>query len=171
MKTKMPPKGTGRSDIFQTKDPEIALPPILKYVGKEHKIWSPSAGKGRMVDYMRGQGYQVIGTDILTGFDFIDPMAPVPDYDFIIENPPYSIKDKYLQRCYDLGKPFALLMPITALGEQARVAMYAKYGIQILLPSERTLFITPNGTEGGGWFFAAWFCWKFLPEQICFAKK
>lgn len=168
-KSKMPPKGTGRPDIFQTKNPDIAVQPLLEYVPAGKKIWCCASGEGRMVNYIAGQGYDVIGTDILHGFDFLDPMAQVPDFDFIIENPPYSIKDKWIQRCYDLGKPWALLLPITAMGEQARVAMYKKHGIQLFLPKQRIEFITPNGTEGGGWFYAAWFCHGFdFPNEINF---
>jgi len=169
MKSKMPPMGSGRPNNFQTKDPHIALPPILQHVTKEKKIWCCSSGEGRLVDYIRDEGYDVTGTDILNGFDFLDSFAEIPDFDIIIENPPYDIKDKWLQRCFDLGKPFALLLPAAAIGEQKRVAMYKKYGIQIMLPTARTQFITPNGTEGGAWFYSAWFCWKLLPEQICFA--
>lgn len=169
MKSKMPQMAAGRPDNFQTKDPHIALPPILQHVPKNKKIWCNASGEGRMVDYMREQGYQVTNNDLIHGFDFLSSFAEIPDYDVIIENPPYSIKDKWLQKCFDLGKPFALLLPAAAIGEQKRVAMYKKYGIQIMLPAARTDFITPNGTEGGGWFYAAWFCWKLLPEQINFA--
>ena len=37
------------------------------------------------------------------------------DWDCIVDNPPYSIKEKVLDRCILLGKPFALLLPIDTL--------------------------------------------------------
>lgn len=169
MKTIMPPMRKGSSDHFQTKDPQISVKPLLEYVPKSKKIWCCSSGAGRMVDYIAGQGYSVTGTDIMQGFDFLDTLAETPEFDVIIENPPYSKKDKWLKRCYDLGKPFALLMPITALGEQKRTQMYKKHGIEMLMLPERTDFITPNGKEGGSWFYAAWFCHGIdLPSQIAF---
>jgi len=157
-KSKMPPKGTGRPDNFQTLNPEVAVQPILDGIPKDKVIWCPASGEGRMVKYMREQGYTVISSDILQGWDFLDTMSELPEFDCIIENPPYATKDKWLQRCYDLGKPFALMLPATAIGEQGRVKMYNKYGVDIFLPNARIEFITPNGTEGGGWFYAAWFC-------------
>ena len=166
----MPPKATGRPDNFQTKDPHIALPPILKHISKDKKIWCNASGDGRMVDYMINEGYSVTSNDLIRGFDFLSSFAQIPNFDVIIENPPYAAKDKWLQKCYDLGKPFALLLPATAIGEQERIKMYKKHGIQILLPNARTDFITPNGTEGGGWFYCAWFCWKLLPNDICFSE-
>ena len=60
---------------------------------------------------------------------------------------------------YYHGKPFALLLPITSLGEQKRVRMYIEHGIQVLVPHAR------NDFTGGGnvHYHTAWFCWKLLP--------
>lgn len=38
------------------------------------------------------------------------------EFDYLITNPPYSIKDKIIERCIDLGKPSVLLLPIDTLG-------------------------------------------------------
>jgi len=167
--SKMPPKAPGRSDIFQT--PAYAVRYLTPFIPKAWKIWESACGQNQIVDTLREDGYHVTGTDISTGFDFIEPMAAIGmDFDCVLTNPPYSIKDKWLARCYDLAKPFALLLPITALGEQGRVAMYRKHGIQLVLPPERIMFKSPNGTEDGTWFYAAWFCHGLdLPSQITFA--
>lgn len=42
--------------------------------------------------------------DFLSSTDF--------DYDFIITNPPFSLKKEFLLKCIDIGKPFALLLPM-----------------------------------------------------------
>lgn len=34
-------------------------------------IWEPACGENHMVDVIRENGYKVIGTDILTGDDFL----------------------------------------------------------------------------------------------------
>jgi len=163
----MPPKAAGRSDIFQT--PPSSITPLLQFIPQHWKIWESAAGGGNIVETLKTSGYDVFGTDILNGFDFLSTLSPAPDFDCIITNPPYSIKDKWLQRCYDLGKPFALLMPITALGEQGRVGMYKKHGIQLVMLPERTDFETPSGEGSGAWFYCAWFCHGLdLPSQITF---
>lgn len=38
------------------------------------------------------------------------------EFDYLISNPPYSIKDKIIERCIDLGKPSVLLLPVDTLG-------------------------------------------------------
>jgi len=161
------PMKPGSSNHFQT--PEYAVDYILPYFPKDWKVWEPAQGKGNIVRKLMKEGYEVTGTDLLTGDDFLSTLFPTPEFDCIITNPPYSIKDDWLQRCYDLQKPWALLMPITALGEQERVKMYKKNGIQIIMPVSRINFETPSGEGSGAWFFTAWFCWGLnLPSQIVF---
>lgn len=161
----MPPKKSGSSDIFGTPIEEIHR--MIPFLPKEWKIWENASGDGRIVKELRASGYQVIGTDIMDGFDFLSPLVATPEFDCIFTNPPYSVKDKWLERCYELGKPFALLMPITALGEQKRVKMYKEHGIQVALPPGRINFDTPSGQGTGAWFYAAWFCYRLnLPKDI-----
>jgi len=59
----------------------------------------------------------------VSGNDFLVD-EPAFAYDCIITNPPYSIKDRFLTRCYELKKPFALLMPLTALEGKYRQQLY-----------------------------------------------
>lgn len=166
--SRMPPKAAGRSNIFQT--PDHATGYILPFLKPEWTVWECASGQHQIVRVLEGAGHKVVATDILSGFDFMDPLlAASLKFDCIVTNPPYSIKDKWLQRCYDIGKPFALLLPITALGEQGRVSMFKRYGISVLLPPDRTMFISPNGTEDGTWFYTAWFCWGLgPPNQILY---
>jgi len=163
--SKMPPKAAGRSDHFQT--PEFEISRLFPYIPKTWKIWENACGAGRIVNALKTADYDVIGTDIMHGFDFLSPLMPLPEFDCILTNPPFSVKDKWLARCFEIGKPFALLMPITALGEQDRVSMYKKHGIQVALPPGRINFETPSGKGSGAWFYSAWFCHGLpLPGQI-----
>jgi len=163
--SKMPPKAAGRSDIFQT--PAHAVRYVTRFIPKNWKIWENACGEGQIVNTLKEDGYQVTGTDVLQGFDFLSPLMPAPEFDCILTNPPYSIKDKWLERCFEIGKPFALLLPITALGEQNRVKLYGKHGIQVVLPPERINYGTPSGEGEGAWFYSAWFCNGLdLPSQI-----
>jgi hypothetical protein len=164
----MPPKKAVSSDIFKT--PDYAVDFVLPYIPKSWKIWEcADNNKGKIYRKLTNDGYDVVGTDILNGFDFLSTMNATPEFDCILTNPPYSIKDEWLQRCFDLGKPFALLLPITALGEQERVSMFKKYSIQLIMPPARINFETPSGEGSGSWFYCAWFCHGLeLPSQITF---
>ena len=162
------PAKQGSSNDFQT--PPHALKPLLPYIPKDWVIWECAAGKGMLADEFRRLGYTVISTDILNGRDFLKWQ---PDYhwDIIVTNPPYSIKQKFLQRCYDLGKPFALLLPLTTFETGKRQALFKRYGVEVVFFDKRINFITPSGEGGGSWFATAWFTNGLnLGKQLTFAK-
>ena len=140
-------------DDFQT--PPKALTPLLPYLPKDWVIWECACGRGFLTKYLVERGYQVISSDILTGSDFLGQEVPA-HYDCIVTNPPYTLKDAFLQRCYTLGKPFALLLPLTTL-EGKRQLWLQTFGVEILLLNKRVNFITPSGEGSGAWFATAWF--------------
>jgi len=154
----------GRSDEYQT--PKEALDILLPYLKKKWIIWECAWGKGSLVKHLQEKGFKVIGDyrDFIKGYDNTG-------YDCIVTNPPYSKKDEFLQRCYELGKPFALLMPLTALEGKKRGYLYRKYGIQLIIPNKRINFITSSGKGRGAWFQVAWFCWNLnLPKELNFVE-
>ncbi|MDA8055724.1 MAG: class I SAM-dependent methyltransferase, partial [Thermoplasmatales archaeon] len=112
------------------------------------------------------EGFEVVTTDIHQGYDFLKFQPE--DFDIIVTNPPYSLKDKFLRRAYELGKPFAFLLPLTTLEGRARQAMFASHGISLLIPDRRTNFITPDGKGCGSWFLTAWFTWQLLEKDLVF---
>jgi len=150
-----PPLMQGNSNDFQT--PKEALTPLLPYLKNDWVIWECASGKENLVKALRELDYEVISTDILTGNDFL---FYKPEYfDCIITNPPYSIKEDFLKRCYELGKPFALLLPLTTFETKTRQTLFKKYGVQVIFFDKRINFETPSGTGGGAWFSVAWFTW------------
>lgn len=157
----------GAPDDFQT--PDYALDILVPYLKKEWIIWECACGMGYLVDTLKKRGFQAKGTDILTGVDFLKSRED--PFDCVITNPPYSLKDDFLKRCYELDKPFALLMPLTALEGQDRQALYRKYGIQLIIPDRRINFYTPTGKNTGSWFLTGWYTWKMdLPHDINFVE-
>ncbi len=154
------------SDNFQT-DP-AALDPLMPYLRKKWLIWEPAQGDGNLVKQLELNGWRCIGTDLKD-----DPMhdfmrfTPLSFYDCIVTNPPYSIKDEWIERCYDLRKPFALLLPMSAFDAVERRQAFAKGGVEVILPSRRFNFTTPNTGKRdpktgkkkrtSSWFYTAWF--------------
>lgn len=132
------------------------------------RIWEPTAIKeSKIVSVLSNAGYKVIGSHIENGKNFF---TYEPDeYDMIITNPPYSMKDDFLKRVFDLDKPFMFLLPLTALEGQKRSRMFSKHKIQLLIPDKRFNFQPDK--KSGIWFQTSWFCYKCnLPNDLNFIQ-
>lgn len=163
---KMPPKKTGSPDDFYT--PTYAITPLLKYIPEGSRIWECCNGGGNMSSVFELNGFDVLKTDIKEGIDFLKEERN--DFDLIITNPPFSLKDKFLEKCYRINKPFALLLPLTALEGKFRQSLYKKYGIQVILFNKRINYQNHIGVNGC-WFASAWFCYKMnLPNELNFVE-
>lgn len=144
--------------------PPYAIKPLLKYIPNGVKtIWCPCDNlESNIVKELLTNGYDVISSHIQEGKDFFT-WAPTQDYDMIITNPPYSLKEEMLERCYELGKPFALLLPMTALEGTRRHALF-KNGIGLVALDKRCDF---NG-KGSCWFNTSWFIHSPLTDGRLF---
>jgi hypothetical protein len=153
------------SNDFQT--PPLALRPLLGYIKKDWTVWECACGKGNLVEDLKARGYWVIGTDIAGGYDFLhyEPEG----YDCIITNPPYSFKQEFLERAYELGKPFAFLLPLTTFETAKRQRLFRSYGVEVIFLDKRINFETPSGNGSGSWFAVAWFTNGFdIGSQLSF---
>jgi hypothetical protein len=103
-----PSQRRSETDFYPT--PSDVTKTLLDFLDlpKTNIIWEPACGEMDMVSVMQSAGYAVIPTDLKYGHDFLT--MPHPECDWIITNPPFSISDKFIERCAEHGKPFALLL-------------------------------------------------------------
>ncbi len=128
---------------------------MIPYLPRHWTVWECAAGEGQLAAGLEMAGYRTVSSDIREGQDFMDYQPA--SWDCIVTNPPYNSKERFLERSYELGKPFALLLPLTALEGQKRQKMYRKHGMQLILLPERVYFKTPDGKSARAWFAVAWF--------------
>ena len=150
-------------DACQT--PSYAVTPLLSYLHPYWKVWEPAAGAYHLVDALRANEQEVYPTDLLTGDNFFDytPMY----FDAIVTNPPYSIKYPWIERCCELGKPFALLVPLETMGAKGLQKLWDQYDFRFLLFSDRIDFKMPEkGWDSHAQFPVCWLTWNILPQQI-----
>ena len=171
-------KGYNLGTYDECQTPPYALKPLLPYLNTEWRIWDSACGKGTLTRYFQKLGWFSVGTDILVDkyFDFFSLTVGqnfVTDPACIVTNPPYSIKYDWLERCYELGLPFALLLPVETIGAKKAQDLFDKYGVRIIFVQPRVDFYMPEKgyTGGGAQFPTAWFTWKLnLPKEINFAR-
>lgn len=150
--------------------PAYALDPLLPYLSDAATVWEPAAGTGNILRALAPR--RVIGSDLhgeYAGHDFFKWEPPA--FDVIVTNPPYSIKFKWLERCYDLGRPFALLVPVETIGAKSAQGPMERHGCELLLLNRRVNFDMPNkGFAGAAQFPVLWLCWKLLPAPIVYGR-
>ena len=160
-----PPKSKLGSNDFQT--PHGTFDNVFKYIPKEYKIWEPACGKGNLVQDFTNRGYDIIGTDIQGGYDYFQ--YEPENFDMIVTNPPFSIKDKWIERTYSFNKPFILLLPLTCLEGQKRQTLYREKGVNVMLFPNRINYETPTGIGSGAWFPSCLISWGLdIPEKLLF---
>ena len=162
-----PPLRVGSPDDFQT--PPEAIIPLLHYLNPAWQIWECACGNGNLVKAFQSYGFDVVGSDILSGHDLL--LEEIENYDCIVTNPPFKYKQQFMERCYQLGKPFALLLPLTTLETKKRQELMKQFGVEIILFDKRINFETPNKVDkSSSWFATAWFTnWLNVGSQINFA--
>ena len=158
------------SDVYQT--PVNAANLIIDYVKsnliKVNAVWECAAGYGLLGDELSKAGFEVLMSDLcshnekIKEIDFLNHSKLFSSYadraDMIITNPPFSVKDLFIRQCYKLSKPFALLLPLTALEGIKRQQIW-KEGLTVLIPNRRIHFLFPDLSfkNKRNWFACAWF--------------
>lgn len=143
---------TAGSDECYT--PPDSVQPLLKYLEQDKTYYEATSGKSSLIV----EGFTKFGYNIApsNGKDFFE-CAPSDVYDGVITNPPYSLKDKFIRHCYDLGKPFALFLPVASFQGSARGKMFMEYGMSALVYNNRVDFTGGCSPPFGN----AWFMWGF----------
>lgn len=150
-------------ELYTTKE---AVECILPFIPPGVKtIWECTAiENSEIVNVLKENGFEVISSHLNEGLDFFKYQPQ--HYDLIITNPPFSLKDQFLKRTFELNKPFMMLLPITTLEGKKRSEMFQKNKVQILIPSKRFNFIKE---KKGSWFQTSWFTWKLnLKNDLTF---
>ena len=151
--------------------PYYAVEPLVKYIPKEKVIWCPFDKEwSAYYQTFRQKGYSVIRSHIDDGKDFFE--YEPENYDIIISNPPFSIKDDIIKRLYELEKPFAILLPMNSLQGTTRYKYFNK-GIQLLSFDQRIGFHSMSKmdkTTEGSPFASAYFCRDVLPKDLIVEK-
>lgn len=168
---KMDKVANSGNDEFYT--PMYAIEPILKYIKSDSIIWCPfDTDESLFVKRFTDEGHTVIATHIDSGEDFFT--YPLPKCDYIISNPPYSLKSEVLSKLFEIGKPFAMLVGVVGLFEsQKRFEMFKNNDFEILYMNRRIAYFKDYSEQKPSLnppFSSVYICSKMLPNQIIFEE-
>lgn len=151
--------------------PKYAIEPIVKYIKPNSTIWCPfDTEQSLFVKIFQKVGHTVIYTHIENGKDFFE--VPVPYCDYIISNPPYSMKGEVLSRLFNIDIPFAMLVGVVGLFEsQKRFEMFRDNEFEIMYFNKRVAYFKDYNEQKPSLnppFSSVYVCHKMLPKQIIF---
>jgi hypothetical protein len=157
-----------KNDEFWT--PRYAVEPLLKYLKPSSTVWCPFDTEDSMFTItLRENGYKVLFSHLSMGIDFFNISDISCDY--IISNPPYSRKGEIIQRLFEIGKPFAMLVGVVGLFEsQKRFNMFRENNFEIMYFNKRVSFLDkPLGQPViSPPFSSVYICKNILPNRIVF---
>lgn len=139
----------------------------MKYITKDKIIWCPFDEEwSAFYRRLKEEGYNVVRSSLKDGQDFFtyEPNK----WDMIVSNPPFSSKDKVLERLYSFKKPFAILLPLNSLQGKTRFKFFTQ-GIQLLSFDSRISFHKLDSMDiviKGSPFATAYFCKDLLPRDL-----
>lgn len=177
---------------------KYAVEPLVKYLKAKNfnTIMCPfSLWHSKYVEVLKENGFKVAYNDGCSDFfDLTKEELIEKKIDCIVDNPPFSLKDKIIERLYDLDVPFVILLPQNSLQGKGRTSLYIKHGLEYLGFDSRICFYTksknplyspetkdsqpeyiwkPEDFENVGEsvsFATGYFCHNILPEKLIFEK-
>lgn len=162
--------GSGNDEYYT---PFYAVKPIFKYIEKA-VIWCPfDTEDSYFVKYARSLGHEVIATHIKDGKDFFK-LKPKRHVDYIISNPPYSLKTEVLERLFELNIPFAMLLGVVGIFESdKRFNMFKDHEFEMMYFNRRIAYLTDYKAEkcaASPPYSSVYLCSRILPKQIVFEE-
>ena len=147
---------TTKQDNYNT--PKNGWEDIMQYVeDKNKKIWLPFYNDGKCKEILNEMGYTNIIHEDKDFFTYEVENA------IVIDNPPYSCKEKVIEKLFKMKIPFSLLLPLETIERK----YFKKYinGFQLVIPNVRYEY---TDKKGGVPFKSCWFCWNmqnYLPNK------
>ena len=103
------------------------------------------------VKLLKNQGFNVI-------YNITDWLEVDYEYDYAVTNPPFSIKDKVIERALQTGKPTVLTLPIDSLAGVKRHDLFKQYGYPVIyIPTRRINYMDGTGKKRNSSYFPSIF--------------
>jgi len=136
---------------------------IASYIPTDKVIWSPFYCDGKQKEYFEEMGYDIIHRDE----DFFSYM---PEYDIIVDNPPFSRMREICTRLKELDKPFILVAFSKVILMKWFQRLFKEH-LQIIIPFKRPTFTHLTHPKKGYTppFGVQYYCYKMnLHKDLIF---
>lgn len=127
---------------------------IKKFIPSDKVVWAPFYCDGKQKLYFQEMGLDIIHEDK-------DFFSYVPEYDLIVDNPPFSKIKEICQRLKILDRPF-ILVCLSSLFLAKWFQDLFKGHLQLIIPNKRPTFthLTNGKTKYTPPFGTIFYCYK-----------
>ena len=149
--------------------PPYAVYPIMKRLQPGTTVWCPfDTADSAYVKILSDNNFRVLYGHIQTGQDFFH--VDVPDCDYIISNPPYSLRNRILARLFEIGKPFAMLINFQGIFDSRwRFQLFSEHEVEMLWLYPRVAYRAGQGKQyQNAPFQSGYLCRGICQRQIEF---
>ena len=149
---------------------ELIVPYLVR--GGYHKILCPfDKEESNFVKVLTDHNFQVTYSHIATGTDFFE-IDNLGEYDAVVSNPPFSKRQRILEKLFDSGVPFAMIMNFNGLFDsKARWQLFKDNRFELLVPLGRMHFFNEQCIGNSPNFQSIYVCRGMTDKQIEFCGQ
>jgi hypothetical protein len=159
------------TDEWFTRESSVGLiVPYLRVNGYKKILCPFDKDDSAFVQVLRMCGFEVTHRHIDDGADFFDT-DDFEEFDAVVSNPPFSKRQKILEKLFEVGIPFALIMNFNGLFDsKRRWELFRNNKFELLVPEGRMKFKNGEGVGNSPNFQSIYVCSQMLKNQIEFAE-
>ncbi|MDD4756638.1 MAG: hypothetical protein PHG29_11215 [Prolixibacteraceae bacterium] len=162
-----------KNDEFYT--PRYAITPLIKYLKPRSTILCPFDTKNSLfVKILKDNGFNVNYSHINNNINFFELDLDNIECDYIISNPPYSLKNEVFEKLFNSNKSFAMLVGVVGLFEsKKRFNLFKNNNFEIMYFDKRISYFKDYRDEKPSLnppFSSVYLTRGILPKKIIFEE-
>lgn len=162
-----------KSNTDEWYTPKENVEPIVPYLHRRgyKKILCPfDTSESEFVKVLNKEGFNVTYSHIKTGTDFFG-IDNLNEYDAVVSNPPFSKRQEILERLFESGVPFAMILNFNGLFDsKKRWELFKNNEFELIVPLGRMRFFNDKGIGNNPNFQSIYVCKGMTDKQIDFYK-
>lgn len=163
-------KQSNTDEWYTTKESVSLIVPYLIGGGYKKILCPFDKSSSNFVKVLSDRGFDVTFSHIETGTDFFN-ITDLKCYDAIVSNPPFSKRQRILERLFRSGVPFAMIMNFNGLFDsKARWELFRDNPFELLIPCGRMHFFNEECEGNSPNFQSIYVCRGMCKRQIEFCQ-
>lgn len=144
--------------------------PFLNWGGYRRILCPFDTADSQFVKVLTMRGFDVTYSHIKTGTDFFT-IENLNDYDAVVSNPPFSKRQRILEKLFASGVPFAMILNLNGIFDsKKRWELFKDNDFEIIVPLGRMHFFNDECKGNSPNFQSAYICHGMADKQIEFVN-